>query len=421
MTSLFVIIVMILASAFFSGMEIAYLASNKLRLELDKKQGLFSSRIISVFQSRPGQYIAMILLGNNLALVVYGIFMARSLDPFIARFVSSETGILAIQTVISTAIVLILAEFLPKALVRIDPNKSLRMMSVPLFVTYLVFYPASRFLHWLAGLIMKRTIRGAPDQSYDKMVFGKVDLDHLLHESQDVQESQEYEEKDEFRLFQNALDFSNVKVRDCMIPRTEITAIEENGSMDELQQRFIETGFSKILIYHDNIDNITGYVTSKALFTGPDSIQSILIPVFYVPETMPASKLLKKFIQERKSMAVVVDEFGGISGMLTIEDIIEEIFGEIDDEHDVDEFIEKYLGQQQYIFSGRLEIDYLNEKYRLNIIKSEEYDTLAGFVIFHHGSIPKMNDKIVISHFEFKILKVSRTRIELVQLKIISE
>lgn len=410
-----------MASAFFSGMEIAFLASNKLRLELDKKQGIFSSKIINVFQNRPSQYIATILLGNNLALVIYGIYMTRSLNPYIERITTSETGILTIQTLISTIIVLMLAEFLPKVIVRINPNKALTLMSVPLLLAFILFYPASRFLQWLSGIIMKKAMKDESARSYDKMVFGKVDLDYLIHESHDEAEDFNHEEKDEIKLFQNALDFTNVKVRDCMIPRPEITAVKADTSVDELRQKFIETGFSKILVYNENIDNITGYITSKELFKNPASIKQNLISISYVPETMPASKLLKKFIQERKSVAVVVDEFGGISGMLTIEDIIEEIFGEIDDEHDVDEFIERDLGDQHYVFSGRLEIDYLNEKYRLSIPESEEYGTLAGFIIYNHGSIPKMNDKILIDNFEIKILKVSRTRIELVQFKIIPE
>ncbi|MBN2481751.1 MAG: HlyC/CorC family transporter [Bacteroidales bacterium] len=421
MSNIIVIIVMLIASAFFSGMEIAFLASNKLRLELDKKQGLFSSRIINIFQSSPGQYIATILLGNNLALVVYGIFMARSLNPFFGKFVHSDTGLLAIQTLISAIVVLLLAEFLPKAIVRINPNRALTLMSVPLLLVYLIFYPASRFLQWFSGVIMRKAMKSDSAVTFDKMVFGKVDLDFLISESHDESIDYDHEEKNEIRLFQNALDFTNVKVRDCMVPRPEISAVEVNTSVDELRQKFVETGFSKVLIYEENIDNITGYITSKELFKNPASIKQGLIDVSYVPETMPASKLLKDFIQEHKSVAVVVDEFGGISGMLTIEDIIEEIFGEIDDEHDIDEFIEKHLGEQHYIFSGRLETDYLNEKYRLNLPESEEYGTLAGFIIYHHGSIPKMNDNIRIGIFEIKILKVSHTRIELVQLKIIPE
>jgi len=417
MNQVFIITITLLLSAFFAGMEIAFFASNKLRLELDRKQGLFSSRIIRIFQARSGQYIATIQLGNNIAIVIYGIIMAQWLEPAIGRVIQSETGILTVQTLISTLIVLTFAEFLPKALVRINPNLALRFMSVPLFIVFVVLYPLSHFIHRFSNLILKTLLRVESANQYDNMVFGKVDLNHLIVESQDKKGESNSEEKDEIKLFQNALDFSNVKIRDCMIPRTEIAAINLNDTVDELRHKFIETGFSKMLIYDENIDNMIGYVTSKALFKNPPSIKSMLIDVSYVPETMPANKLLKKFIQERKSVAVVVDEFGGISGILTIEDIIEEIFGEIDDEHDVDEFIEKNPEEGQYIFSGRLEIDYLNEKFNLGLPESEEYDTLAGYIIYHFENIPKVNDKIIIGRFEFRILKVSRIRIDLVQLR----
>ncbi|MBN1790562.1 MAG: HlyC/CorC family transporter [Bacteroidales bacterium] len=416
-----VIVFTLLMAAFFAGMEIAFLSSNKLRLELDRKQGLFSARIISIFQELSGQYIATIQLGNNIAIVIYGIFMARWLEPAIGQVVHSEIGILAIQTLISTFIVLMVAEFVPKALVRINPNLALRVMSFPLFIIFIVLYPISSVIHKLSNLILKSILRLDSVNQYDNMVFGKIDLNNLINESQDKSGESNSEEKDEIKLFQNALDFSSVKVRDCMIPRTEIVAVNIQDSIDELKQKFIESGFSKILVYDDNIDNMVGYVTSKELFKNPASIQSMMIEISYVPETMPANKMLKKFIKEHKSVAVVVDEFGGISGILTIEDIMEEIFGEIDDEHDVDEFVEKNPEKGQYIFSGRLEIDYLNENYNLGLPESDEYDTLAGYILLQHQNIPKANDKILTEKYEVRILKVSRTRIELVQLKTLHE
>jgi CBS domain containing-hemolysin-like protein len=421
MNQILIILLTLLMAAFFAGMEIAFLSSNKLRLELDRKQGLFPSQIIGIFQAHSGNYISTIQLGNNIAIVTYGIFMARWLEPSIETYIHSEFGVLAIQTVISTLVILFVAEFLPKTLVQINPNLVLRLMSAPLFLIYIVLYPASNFIYWLSNLILKNVMHVDSVNQYDNMVFGKVDLDHLINESHDKQGESNNEEKDEIKLFQNALDFSNVKVRDCMIPRTEIVALEINDSIEELKQKFIETGFSKILLFNDTIDNMVGYVTSKELFRNPPDIKSMLIEISYVPETLPANKLLKKFIQEHKSVAVVVDEFGGISGMLTIEDIIEEIFGEIDDEHDIDQFIEKNPDIGQFIFSGRLEIDYLNEKYNLKLPESEEYDTLAGYIIFYHQNIPKLNDKIIIDRYEFRILKVSRTRIELVQVKTLHE
>jgi len=421
MNQFFLILLTLLLAAFFAGMEIAFLASNKLRLELDRKQGLFSSRIIGIFQERSGQYIATIQLGNNIAIVIYGIIMARWLEPAFSQVIDSEIGVLTVQTLLSTLIILALAEFLPKALVRINPNLALRFMSVPLFLVFVLLFPVSGLIHRLSNLILKTILRVDSVNKYDNMVFGKVDLNHLIDESQDIKGETNSEEKDEIKLFQNALDFSSVKVRDCMIPRTEIVALNIHDSIDELRQKFIDTGFSKILVYNDNIDNMVGYVTSKELFKNPQSISSMMIDISLVPETMPANRLLKKFIQEHKSVAVVVDEFGGISGMVTIEDIMEEIFGEIDDEHDIDEFIEKNPEKGQYILSGRLEIDYLNEKYNLDLPESEEYDTLAGYIIFQHQNIPKLNDKIITEKYEVRILKVTRTRIELVQLKTLHE
>ncbi len=420
MQQFFYILITIAFAAFFAGMEIAFLASNKLRLELDRKQGLFSSKIIHIFQERSGQYIATIQLGNNIAIVIYGIFMARSLDPFLERYLS-ESGVLIIQTLISTLIVLFLAEYLPKALVRINPNLALRVMSLPLMLIFIVLYPVSLVIHRLSNLILQSIIRSKSVNQYDQMVFGKVDLNHLIDESHDSSGEVSAEEKDEIKLFQNALDFSNVKIRDCMIPRTEIVAISIRDGIEELRHRFIESGFSKIPIFDDTLDNMIGYVTSKELFKNPKDIRSMLIGISYVPETLAANKLLKKFIQEHRSMAIVVDEFGGISGLVTIEDIMEEIFGEIDDEHDVDEFIEKNPEKGHYVFSGRLELDYLNEKYGLNLPESEEYDTLAGYIIYHQQNIPKVNDKIITDKYEFRVLKVSRTRVELVQVKSLRE
>ncbi|HEX2396369.1 MAG TPA: hemolysin family protein [Bacteroidales bacterium] len=421
MNQFLLLLVTLALAAFFAGMEIAFLASNKLRLELDRKQGLISSRIIHIFQERSGQYIATIQLGNNIAIVVYGIFMARSLEPFIGGFITSEFGVMTVQTLISTLIILFLAEYLPKALVRINPNLALRIMSFPLLLIFIVLYPASIVIHRFSNLILKSIIRSKSVNQYDQMVFGKVDLNHLIDESQENIGEANTEEKDEIKLFQNALDFSNVKIRDCMIPRTEIVAVSIREGIEDLRRKFIESGFSKLLIYDDDLDNVLGYVTSKELFKNPRDIRSMLISISYVPETMAANKLLKKFIQEHRSLAVVVDEFGGISGIVTIEDIMEEIFGEIDDEHDVDEFIEKNPEKGQYVFSGRLEIDYLNDKFGLNLPESEEYDTLAGYIIYQHQNIPKANDKIVTDKYEFRILKVGRTRIELVQVKSLHE
>ncbi len=419
MNNLVIILITLLMSAFFSGMEIAFVASNKLRIELDKKQGMFSSRFITIFASNPAQYITTMLLGNNIALVIYGLYMAKILEPLIARFMGSEIGILAIQTILATLLILLTAEFLPKTIVRIDPNFTLNVFAIPVFIIYVAFFPVTYAIVGLVNSILKNFFKEQSNKTDKENVFSKIDLYHLVTESrEEIQENTNT--SDELKLFKNALEFTGIRVRDCMIPRTEMVALEINTGIMELRQRFIETGFSKILIYEDNFDNITGYVTSKELFRNPKKIEGLLIPVSYVPETMPANKLLHKLMQEHKSMSVVVDEFGGISGLITVEDIIEEIFGEIEDEHDSTELIEKQIGDHEFIFSGRLEIEDINEKYKLNIPESEEYDTLAGYIFYHYESIPKMHERIVIMPFEFKILKVSKTRIEIVQLKILN-
>ena len=415
MNILLVIILTLLFSAFFSGMEIAFVAANKLRLELDKKQGLISSRILTVFSNYPGKYITTMLVGNNVALVIYGMFMAKLLQPLILTFTSSPFVILLIQTIISTLLILFTAEFLPKTLVRLNPNSTLNFFSFPVFIFFVLFFPITQFVTWLSSIIMKYVIKSKSTYNPKDISFGKIDLSFLIMEAEESAETESSE--NDIKLFQNALDFSSVKLRDCMIPRPEIVAMEINSSIEDLRQKFIESGFSKILIYEETIDNLVGYITSKELFKNPKDIKSRLITISYFPETMPANKLLKKFIQEHKSLAVVVDEFGGIAGMLTIEDIIEEIFGEIEDEHDTIDFIEKQINDSEYLFSGRLEIDYLNEKYKLQLPESDEYDTLAGLIFFHNESIPVTNDQIIIDNFEIKILKVSKTRIELVQLK----
>lgn len=417
MSGFIVILITIILSAFFSGMEIAFVSANKLRIELDKKQGTMTSRIISVFTANPGQYIVTTLIGNNIALVIFGIFMAILLKPVIYAVTESEIYILLIQTIFSTMVILVTAEFLPKALFRINPNGFLNLLSVPVLFFFIIFYPISKLTILIANFILRRFFKIKNIEKPEDQVFSKLDLDDLVSESQEEYE-EEKEEDHNIRIFQNALDFSNVKLRECMIPRTEIIALEENSSIEELKLEFIDNGLSKILIYRENIDNIIGYFHLKDLFKDPESIKSRLIPVSIVPETMPANKLLELFVAEQKSIAVVVDEFGGTSGMVTIEDILEEIFGEIEDEHDSSELVDKHIGDAEFIFSGRIEIDYLNEKYNLGLPEEEEYETLAGYILFHYESIPEINHRIIIGEFEIKVLEVSETRVELVNFKI---
>ncbi len=415
MTHLLIILASVVLSAFFSGMEIAFVSSNKLRFELDKKHGFPGAGILNFFMNKPGEYIATMLVGNNIALVVFGIFMAIILEPLIILVTTSEILIIAIQTTISTLIILFTAEFLPKALFRIYPNSLLKFFSIPVFLVYIMLFPVIKFIMALSNLLL-RIFFGIPaDRQKRENALGRIDLGYLIAHGT-LGEGSGEEAEHEIKIFQNALDFSKVKLRDCMVPRTEIVAFEEKSHIEELKQKFIETGLSKILVYRDNIDNIIGYISSKELFRDPDDIRSILVTMPIVPETMPANKLLQSFISSHKSLAVVVDEFGGTSGMVTMEDIIEEIFGEIEDEHDTSELIERQLKDNEFIFSGRLEIDYLNEKYKIGLPKTEDYETVAGLILFHYESIPKINERIVIEPFVFKILDVSETRIELVHI-----
>jgi CBS domain containing-hemolysin-like protein len=416
MNYLLIIFISLIFSAFFSGIEIAFISANRLRIELDKKQGLFSSHIISIFISNPGKFLTTMLVGNNIALVIYSLIMVKLLEPIIYQMITFPAGVFFIQTVFSTLLILFTGEFFPKIIFRLEPNIALNIFAIPVLFFYVLFYPFTYLINLISqNIISSFHKNGNPANEVNK-VFNKVDLIHLINQSHEKTIEEKGNEND-LKLFQNALDFSSVKVRDCMIPRNEITAIEIDSPVSELKHKFIESGFSKILVYKDTIDNITGYVTSKSLFKKFKSIREKTIEISFVPETMQARKLLEKFIEEKRSMAVVVDEFGGVSGMLTIEDIIEEIFGEIEDEHDTIELIEKKVADDEYIFSGRLEIDYLNEKYNLKLPESEDYETLAGMVIHYFESIPKSNEHIRIEPFELKILKVSKTRIELMQLK----
>ncbi len=415
MNNVIIILLSLVFSAFFSGMEIAFVSSNKLRLELDIKQGYLTSRVISIFTSRPGDYIATMLVGNNISLVIYGILMAILLEPLISHYTNSESTILIIQTIISTLIILFTAEFLPKTIFRLSPNTALRVFAIPVLVFYILLYPVTKLTIAISGFILHNFMRVPRNKKAHPNVFGKIDLDNLVNESNAEYDQQDAPEQ-EIKLFQNALDFSNVKLRDCMVPRTEIVAFDESVSMEELQSKFIETGLSKILIYRESTDNIIGYINSKELFKNPSDLQSMIMSLPIVPETMPANKLLQSFIRDHKSISVVVDEFGGTSGIVTMEDILEEIIGEIEDEHDTSELTEDKLNEQEYIFSARHEIDYLNEKYRLNIPELDDYETLAGLILFHYESIPKINDRIQIEGFVIRILDVSETRIELIHL-----
>jgi len=421
MNLLLIILITILLSAFFSGMEIAFISANKLRLELDKKSDPFSSKILKLVTADSGHYIATMLVGNNIALVIYGIAFASLLGPIFQNYIHSESLMLLLQTIVSTLIILVFAEFMPKTLFRIFPNTLLNIFAVPLALFYFIFYPVTRFTIWLTNIILKYFLKTDVKQTSKNIVFGRVDLDEFVSENDIKGLEKKLSIEKEVKLFKNALDFSKVKLREIMVPRPEIEMMDVNADVAELRQKFVETGYSRILFYSDNVDNIVGYVHSSIIFQNPESIKPHIQNVLIVPETMPANKLLSTFIQEHRSIAIVVDEFGGTSGMVTSEDILEEIFGEIEDEHDTSDIIEKKISETEYIFSGRSEIDLLNEKYYFNLPETEEFETLAGLILYYHESIPKINTEIKIDKFLLKILKATSTKIELVKLTLTND
>ncbi len=404
-----------LASAFFSGLEIAFITSNKLRIELENKQGNLAAKILAYFNKFPSRYLGTMLLGNNIALVIFGIYMDEELKPIIGNYVSSKVIILLISTFLSTMLILVAAEFLPKNIFRINPNKTLTLFSFPLIITYGLLYPVVMITIGFSEFLLKKIFRVKIEN--ENAAFTMIDLDNYVRQGTAAIEKKA-EMDHEIQIFQNALDFSNVKARECMVPRTEIIALEVNDTIESLTQKFAETRLSKILIYSESIDNIIGYVYSKELFKSPVTIKSILLPVSFVPESMAAREVLIVFIQQHKSIAVVVDEFGGTSGILTMEDVMEEIFGEIEDEHDKEELIEKQVSETEFIFSARLETDFVNEKYRLKLPILENIETLSGLIMHYHESIPKINEEIHIGNFIFTIIAVTHTRIEQVNLKI---
>ncbi len=416
--NLTIIFLTIIFSAFFSGMEIAFVSSNKLKLELDKKQAGIFSKILNIFTKKPDEYIATMLVGNNISLVVFGIVMAIILQPVIELISNNSGVILIIQTIISTLIILFTAEYLPKTLFRSNPNRALKVFSIPVFILYILLYPVTKFTIFFSNILLKNILKVNTGEKQNKLVFGKADINDLV-DRLNTFDTKEEEIDNDIKLFQNALDFSDVKIRECIVPRTEVVAVDINDTnVKQVEQLFIETGFSKILVYNENIDNIIGYIHNSDLFKNPKNIKSIIRKIIIVPETMSANKLLSQFSKDNRSLAVVVDEFGGTSGIVTLEDIMEEIFGEIEDEHDNLGYVEKVISETEYIFSGRLEIDYINEKYNLNLPVSSEYETLAGYILLKHESIPKLNDVIKLDSFSIKILEVSNTRINLVNLKI---
>jgi len=403
----------LLFSAFFSGIEIAFITSNKLRFELDKKQQNLTSSILSIFYKHPQQFISTMLVGNNISLVVYGLLMAEVMTPPLQTIFGSQLLITFTQTILATAIVLITGEFLPKTVFRINPNLWLRVFSWLLLLFYYFLYPISRFSTWLSLGLLK--LFGVEISLTTKEnVFSRIDLNFLLQENFDNHQS-EKELENEVKIFQNALDFSKVKLRDCSIPRTEIIALDYESDVETLKETFIETGFSKIPIYKESIDNIIGYIHSSEMFEHQKDWKKQINQIPIVPENMAAQKLMKIFMLEKKSIAVVVDEFGGTAGIITLEDIIEEIFGEIEDEHDSYDYVAEQTNETEYLFSGRLEVKMANNKFNINIPESDNYETIAGFILFNHQHFPKLNEVIRIDKFTAKCVKVTNNRIELVR------
>ena len=418
LTPYIIIAFSLLFSAFFSGMEIAFISANKFKVEMDRKGGGFSAKLISRFVRSESSFISTMLVGNNIALVIYGISFAALLEPvlfaMLPKAINTELSVLILQTLISSMIILIFAEFLPKTFFRINPNRFLNLFAFPVTLIYYLLYPLVVLTISLSNLIMKYVLKVGTENN--KKAFDIVDMDNYLREF-GQQPEQENDSNRDIQIFRNAIEFPDVRVRDCMIPRTEIVAVSDSEKPSDIRSLFSQTGLSKILIYKDSIDNITGYVHAFDFFRKPDEIRPITRPIMLVPETMHANKLMQNFIQQRKSIAAVVDEFGGTSGIITIEDIIEEIFGEIDDEYDRDDLIEKQVRKNEFIFSARLEIDYLNEQFALDLPEAEDYETLGGLLLNHFESIPQKGEEISIGQLTFKILQVSEKRIETVQVR----
>ena len=408
------VLVSLVASAFFSGMEIAYLASNRLKIEVEKKQGTLRSKIISVFYNNESSMIALLLLGNNVALVVYGMAAAEILNPIIDHSwgIHNEGYRLVLQTLISTLLVLVTAEFLPKAVVQINPNRFLNIGSFPMLLIFIILYIPTQIVLFISSSILR--LFGAKHENTDK-VFSRVDLEHYVDDLASRMKSEEEISKD-MHILRNALDFSNIKARDCMIPRTEMIAVDIEDEIHDLKSLFIERGLSKIIIYRDSIDNVIGYVHSFELFKNPKSIKQILKPIPFVTEVIPGKELLEKFTSERSNLAIVTDEYGGTAGLVTLEDVIEEIFGEIEDEHDKDDWIEEKISENEYLFSARVEIDYLNETFGLKLDESDQYETLAGLIIHQLETIPEKGRTLEFNGYTITIEEVSDRKIEKVRI-----
>ena len=419
-TNIILLIIVILFSALFSGMEIAFVSSNKLLHGIDRSEPSLTSAAINKFYSNSNNFISTLLVGNNIVIVIYGILMARILNSTIlAGLQGNESVRLLLETVISTIVIIFTGEFVPKALFRIDPNSSLKRFALIIYPIYIILYPLSKFTTFCSCLLLRIFNVRIKDEVRDT-TFTKTELNNLIQST--LENADEKEDIDnDVRIFQNALDFSSIKVRDCLVPRTEIDAVEVNTPLEELKSIFTESGHSKVVVFKDNIDNIIGYIHSSELFRLGKNWQQRICKMPYVPETLSAEKLMRRLMQQKKSLAVVVDEFGGTSGIVSLEDLLEEIIGEIEDEHDNQNLIAKELGENEYLLSGRLEIEHINEMYDLGIPESDDYQTLSGFILVHLQRFPQLNEKIKIGKFSIQATKLRNTKIELVKLSVKSE
>ncbi len=425
--SIVIIVLSLVFSAFFSGMEIAFISANKIHIEIEKKQDDFLAKVLSRLTNRPSKFIATMLIGNNISLVIYGLFMGELLMAWFVGALPVRNSLVQLmltdfslltQTIISTLIILITAEFLPKVLFQIYANSLLKILAVPAYFFYLLFSVISEFVIKVSDVILKTFFKTDGDET--QLVFSKVELGDYINEQMGSVEEEDQVDS-EIQIFQNALEFTLVKAREVMVPRTEIAAVELHETPKNLAKLFTETGYSKILIYKGTVDNIIGYVHSYELFTKPKTIKSILRPVEFVPETMLIHDILKVLTKKRKSIAVVLDEYGGTSGLMTVEDIVEELFGEIEDEHDSTDLIEEQIDAKNYRFSARLEVDYINENYKLELPENDEYETLGGLLVNETGEIPEKDTEIKINNFLFTILEVSNTKIDLIKLSLLDD
>jgi putative hemolysin len=414
---LIIVIVSILLSAFFSGMEIAFVSANKMHIELEKKREGFIPKILKVITQKSSKFITTMLVGNNISLVIYSYYMGKLLIRILPLSSFNEFSILLVQTIISTILILVTAEFLPKAIFRIYANEVLKIFAIPAYIFYYLFHFFSEFITAISDFFLRVFFK---TNAYEEQTeFSKEELGNYINEQLETG-SIDYDFDSEIQIFQNALEFQNLKAREVMVPRTEIISVEIHETVSNLKNAFIKTGLSKILVYKSSLDDVVGYVNAFELFKTPKTIKSILLPLELVPESMMINDVLNALMKKRKSVAVVIDEYGGTSGMITVEDIVEELFGEIEDEHDSQEFLEEKINDSKFNFSARLEIDYLNEEYHLNILKSEAYETLGGFIIEHTENIPEEKELIEIDNLEFKILKMSGAKIDEVSLKVIN-